>query len=106
MALRSSAKANKADAEAEARKAQMKAMEIINHYDGAIQTLTLLIDDLRAQNMAAVAEREYQQIEAAQQGNGEGEVNASPDAITIDELQEMLPDNVTITGVQLREKED
>jgi len=95
MQLIGSAKANKLDAQTEGRQAQMKAMELIAGYDGAISTLQMLIDDLRAQSMAEIAENEYNMAEAG---------DKPADAMTLEQLQALMPPNVTITGVTVPEE--
>ena len=83
--LLGSAKANKADLIEEFNHAQMTFLEQKWKYDGATEVLTLLLDDLRAQTIAETAAKEY-------------------DAMTLDDLQGIMPDGVQVEGVTLVEE--
>ena len=81
-----SAKANQADLIAEFNMAQKNFLEQRWKYDGAIEVLTLLLDDMRAQTIAETAAKEF-------------------DAMTLDDLQSIMPEGVEVEGVTLTDKE-
>jgi hypothetical protein len=83
-----------------ARKNRDECQELIHHYDGAIQVLQLLIDDLRAQTIKERAGQEY----PAAVENGEEEPCPPPPEIDEVIIVETLEDAQALPKSPQREE--
>ena len=84
---------------ASARANRQEAIEMIHNYDGAIQTLTMLIDDLRAQEIKDASSEAMTPQEFVDMINEQ----SPPDGPKVELKGVTTIDNVDYSGIAIKE---